>query len=104
MATPSQQAITVAVGAVRTAANNWDEAAAALDAARVATAGAKFEQLEAGVFALAYEKYKDVPDFFAERMKEGITVCNEIATTLRQVADTYEAEDAQNAHALSNLY
>ncbi|WP_063125933.1 type VII secretion target [Nocardia fusca] len=104
MATPSQQAITVAIGAVRGAATSWDEAAAALEEARLATEKTKFEQLEAGVFILAYEKYKGVPDFFADRMKEGIAVFNEIAATLRQVADTYEAEDAQNAHALNNLY
>lgn len=104
MATPSQQAITVAIGAVRDAATSWDEAAAALEAARLATEGAKFGQLEAGVFILSYNSYKDIPDFFAARMAEGIAVFNEIAATLRQVADTYEAEDAQNAHALNNLY
>lgn len=104
MAAPSHQAISVAIGAVRGAATSWDEAAAALETARLATERAKFEQLEAGVFILAYNSYKDVPDFFATRMAEGIAVCNEIAATLRHVADTYEAEDAQNAHALNNLY
>ncbi len=104
MGAPSQQAISVAVSAVRTAANNWDDAAGELETARLAAEKAKFSDLEAGVFILAYDKYKDVPDFFASRMAEGKLVFAEIASTLRHVADTYEAEDAANEHAIRNLY
>ncbi|WP_328406252.1 type VII secretion target [Nocardia sp. NBC_00403] len=104
MAAPSKDAISVAVAQVRSAATNWDEAAAALEEARKATEKAKFEKLEAGVFALAYDKYKDAPDFVRDRMVEGIAVFNEIAQTLRQVADTYEAEDERFEHEIRNLY
>ncbi|MEV0331779.1 hypothetical protein [Nocardia sp. NPDC050717] len=104
MGAPSQQAISVAVSAVRTAANNWDDAIGELETARLAAEKAKFTDLEAGVFILAYEKYKDVPDFFASRMAEGKLVFAEIASTLRYVADTYEAEDARQEHAIRNLY
>lgn len=104
MATPTQQAISVAVSAVRTAAANWDEAVEALETARQAAEKAKFTNLEAGVFILAYNKYKDVPDFFVSRMNEGKAVFAEIANTLRYVADTYEAEDARQEHAIRNLY
>ncbi|WP_280342068.1 type VII secretion target [Nocardia abscessus] len=104
MAAPSKDAVSVAVDQVRSAATNWDEAAAALEEARKLTEKAKFERLEAGVFALAYDKYKSAPDFVHDRMKEGIEVFNDIAQTLRQVADTYQAEDERREHEIRDLY
>ncbi|MGQ4599251.1 type VII secretion target [Nocardia sp. R6R-6] len=104
MAGPSNDAISVAVDQVRGAATNWDEASAALEEARKHTEKAKFEKLEAGVFALAYDSYKSAPDFVHDRMKEGIEVFSEIARTLRQVADTYQAEDERREHEIRNLY
>ncbi|MFE7742186.1 type VII secretion target [Nocardia sp. NPDC057455] len=104
MAAPSKNAISVAVDQVRSAATNWDEAAAALQEAQKHTEKAKFEKLEAGIFALAYDKYKSAPDFVHERMKEGVAVFSEIAQTLRLVADTYQAEDEGHEHEIRDLY
>ncbi|MFC9897982.1 type VII secretion target [Nocardia sp. NPDC127579] len=104
MGTPTKQAISVAVDAVRAAAHHWEVAADALEKAKQAAEKAKFEKAEAGVFALAYDKYKDAPGFMRDRMTEGMEVCRTIAHTMRHVADTYQAEDERNEHAIRNLY
>jgi hypothetical protein len=48
--------------------------------------------------------YNDVINAVAARCAEGATATAEIANTLRNVADTYDAEDLAGEHRIRNVY
>jgi hypothetical protein len=48
--------------------------------------------------------YDDTADQITARCREGHQRMTEVASTLRQVADTYEAEEAKNVHRFTNIY
>lgn len=90
----------VALGVLLHAANKCDEAAGNLDKAAGRTSDVEISQANAGTFGLTIEKYATVPPYVRERVYEGATVMRDIAAVLRQVRDTYEAEDTAFGQAL----
>ncbi|GGL11845.1 hypothetical protein [Mangrovihabitans endophyticus] len=101
---PSPHQVTVATDALRTEATEWTTQSTALDDLATHVAGMEFGRLEAGLFQLMVGPYNDVIHAVSARCREGGTAMNDIAATLRHVADTYEAEDHANAHRLRNIY
>lgn len=104
MGNPSSDQIHAALDQMRTTANKWEEAAGFLDSALSKTELVKFTNIEAGVFALSYNKYSPTPTYAGDRAREGAAACREIAATLRDVANVYEEEDRRGEHALRGLY
>jgi uncharacterized protein YukE len=104
MAPPSEAQIKVATGALRAEAGVWDQQAAT--AGRIATQAADLAlgRLEAGLFQIVLDAYRSVIDQVAAQSREGQQRMADIAQTLRQVAQTYDAEEAENLHRLKNLY
>lgn len=104
MAPPSEAQIKVATGALRAEAGVWDQQADT--AGRIATqAGAlALNRLEAGIFQIVIDAYRSVIEHVAARSREGQQRMAEIAQTLRQVAQTYDEEEAENLHHLKSLY
>jgi hypothetical protein len=101
---PSGEQVTVATNALRNEAREWDTQSALLGTESAKVADMEFGRLEAGLFQLMVDPYNDVIHDLAARCQEGATAMNEIANTLRSVADTYDAEDKAAAHRIRNLY
>ena len=102
--TPSKADIHVATDTLWTEAVTWqahrDRMADLAQQAQALDAG----RLEVGVFQLVLHDYQEVVRVVTERCTEGTQRMAEISQTLRQVADTYDAEEAKNDHMIRNLY
>lgn len=92
----------IALSMMLHAANKCDEAAGHLGSAASKTSGVEISSENAGTFSMTLEKYASVPTYVRDRVNEGVTVMQDIATVLRQAHDTYKAEDEANALTLGN--
>ncbi|SDY98525.1 hypothetical protein SAMN05444365_104438 [Micromonospora pattaloongensis] len=101
---PSKQEVAVATETLRTEANMWLRHSDQMEVIAGKAQGLRMTRLEAGIFQLLVSPYDEVADQITARCREGQQRMADIAATLRQVADTYDAEDASNAHKLQNLY
>lgn len=101
---PSPEQVMVATNALRNEATEWDTQSATLAEQSNKVADLQFGRLEAGLFQLMVGPYNDVIHAVAARCREGATAMTEIATTLRAVADTYDAEDKAAEHRIRNVY
>lgn len=101
---PTKEQLEVATQALRTEAGIWDEQSGKIGSVVGKVADLRLSRIEAGVFQLIVSPYDSLADQLTNRCGEGRDRMAEIATTLRQVADTYEAEEARNEHRLRNLY
>jgi hypothetical protein len=101
---PSREQVTVATDALRNEAREWDTQSTELSSLSTRVAGMEFGRLEAGLFQMMVGPYNDVIHAVAARTAEGATAMTEIATTLRNVADTYDAEDKAAMHRMKNIY
>jgi hypothetical protein len=101
---PSREQVTVATGALRTEAGEWDTQSTEMGNLSTKVAGMEFGRLEAGLFQMMVGPYNDVIHGVAARCAEGATAMRQIASTLRSVADTYEAEDKAAEHRIRNVY
>jgi hypothetical protein len=101
---PSGEQVSVATNALRSEANEWQTQSALLGRESAKIAEMEFGRLEAGLFQMLVGPYNDVVHTLAARCQEGSAAMTEIATTLRSVADTYDAEDKAAEHRLRNLY
>jgi len=104
MGSPSRDQVTVATNTLRTEAGEWDRQGATMAALVPKVAGMELGRVEAGLFQLIVAPYNEVVQHVANRCREGSAAMIEVATTLRQVADTYDEEDRNNEHQLRNLY
>ncbi len=104
MTHPAPREVKVATDALRTEAGEWDRQSAALAAVAAKVAGMELGRVEAGLFQLIVSPYNQVVDAVQARCREGATAMTEVATTLRRVADTYDAEDRANEHRIRNVY
>lgn len=104
MTHPNPEQVSVATDALRTEAGEWDTESAALRELSTRVAGMEFGRLEAGLFQMMVGPYNDVIHAVAARSGEGTAAMTEIAGTLRQVADTYDAEDLAAMHRIKNVY
>jgi hypothetical protein len=104
MPPPSKQDIQVAVEALRAEATGWLHQSDQMETIAAKAAGQRMGRLEAGIFQLMVSAYDDTADQITARCREGHQRMTEIAATLRQVADTYDAEEAKNVHRFSDIY
>ncbi|MEV5536611.1 type VII secretion target [Saccharopolyspora shandongensis] len=104
LAPPAKNEVEVATGALRSEADIWDEQADSLGLIASQVVQLRMGILEAGPFFLLTSAYDEVVDLVHHRCREGSDRAQEVAGTLRQVADTYEREDEDGTHAFRNLY
>lgn len=104
MTLPTPEEVSVATNALRTEAGEWDEQAGRLSTLSGNAAGMEFGRLEAGLFQMIVTPYNDIISAVSARCAEGAAAMKEIAVTLRNAADTYEAEDQAGAHRISGIY
>jgi hypothetical protein len=104
MGNPTAAEVKVATGALTTEAQKWDDNAPALTTINVTMAGMSLTRLEAGLFQIVYDAYEEVRAGLQDRAGEGASEFYEIGKTLRQVAKTYQDQDAAQEHAYRNLW
>jgi uncharacterized protein YukE len=104
MAPPSKAQVKVATDALRTEAGIWDRQSTELDKIVSQANCLRLERVEAGIFQVMFDAYASVVDQVTARSGEGRGRMTDVATTLHQVAETYEDEDAANLHLFKNLY
>lgn len=101
---PTGQQIQVATEALRTEAGVWDAQSGQLATIQSKVSALTFSRLEAGIFQIIVSVNDDLVRHVTERCGEGATQMTAIASTLRTVADTYDAEESSNEHSFRNLY
>lgn len=104
MTPPGREQVTAATAALRHEARDWDDQSTAIAAIAAEVAGMEFGRIEAGLFQIIVSPYNDVVRTVADRCREGEAAMREVASTLRDVANTYEQEDLNNAHRIRDLY
>ncbi|MGV9723928.1 hypothetical protein [Nocardia beijingensis] len=95
--------LTLSLDAMKLAVTKWNEAADDLEAGIRTTQQLEITATEAGTFAEALAKYQPAPGYFRDRLAEGVTVFRDVASVLKYVHDTYEAEDLTNKGRLVKL-
>jgi hypothetical protein len=104
MAPPSKDSIKVATDALRTEGGTWDGQGAVMTGIAGKARGLDMTRLEAGVFQVIVGAYGSIVDQVGARADEGAARMGEVADTLVQVANTYDREEQNNTHHLTNLY
>ncbi|MEU4564888.1 type VII secretion target [Actinoplanes sp. NPDC023936] len=104
MALPSSEEVSVATDALRAEATVWEAQGGKLNVLSVQVETMEFGRVEAGLFQIMVSPYNEVVRAVTSRCAEGAAAMTEMASTLRQVADVYEAEDQANAHRIRNVY
>lgn len=104
MAPPSKEDILVATQALRTQATVWNGQAGEMSALSTKVKAMDITRLEAGIFQLFIGNYNTLVDELTQRCSEGNAAMNEVAGTLRQVADTYDEEERKNVHKIGELW
>src|SRR5262245_47135819 len=92
--------VKVATDALRNEAGVWVQQGAQMAAIAAKVDDLRFKGVEAGVFLLIVDPYKEVVDQVHARTAEATPRMNEISDALRKVAATYEAEEISGAHQL----
>ena len=104
MTNPSGQSIVVAVETLRKAAKSWDDVHEHLNSAGKKADEQQMSRLQAGIFQIFWNGYQQAATYTRDRLNEGATEATKIGGVMRANADTYEAEERENEHALRNLY
>lgn len=101
---PDPAEVRVATQALREEAEMWDEQVDVLEIVSVKVHDMELGGLEAGIFFQVVDAYNGVVHQVADRTREGVQAMRGISATLRQVALTYDNEDAAGEHSLRELY
>jgi hypothetical protein len=101
---PTTQELQVATKALRSEAGVWDTQSTTMGEIATKATDLRLSRIEAGIFQLIVGPYDAAADQVTHRCEEGKQRMTEVADTLRQVADTYDAEEARNEHKFRNLY
>ena len=104
MGPPSKSQIKAATEALRREARIWEQQGDQLREIVSQAESLRLSRIEAGVFQVIFGTYSAVLDQIITRSDEGQLRMTEIASTLREAANTYDQEDAANMHFLNNLY
>lgn len=104
MAPPTTQEITAATTALRNEAGVWDTESTELGKISPAVEALRLPRVEAGLFQVVFSAYEEVVNQVIARAGEGTTATQDVADTLRSVADTYDREEAANVHKMKNIY
>jgi len=105
MGHPSGGEVSVATNTLRSEAADWDTESSRLAALSAKTGAMEFGRLEAGIFQLMVGPYDTLVQLVTERCQEGTAAMPGIAAALRDVADTYDAQDkaaAARIHKTTN--
>jgi hypothetical protein len=95
--------VKVATDALRTEAGVWDQQSAQMGTLASTVDGLRFNRIQAGVFFPVVGAYGELVEQVHSRCLEAVPRMKEIADTLRQVGNTYDAEEINGAHRLRNL-
>lgn len=101
---PSQREIRVATEALRTESGTWTAQSDRMRKIAGKTEELQLTRLEAGLFQIIVDAYRDVIDQVKARAYEGQHSTAHVGATLHQVADTYDREEQENTHRLKNIY
>lgn len=104
MTQPSPREVAVETTILRTEAGAWDEHATTMRTMSAAVAAMKKDRLELGLFQLFVGAYDTVADDVTGRSGEAVPAMTNIGDTLREVANTYDAEDQAAMHRVKNVY
>lgn len=104
MGVPTPDQIHVATDALRTEAGVWDIQAAALAGIQPKVEALSLTRVQAGIFQVVFNAYGEVLRQVTGRTSEGTQRMWEVAATLRQVAGTYDREEATHVHAFKRIY
>lgn len=104
MTSSTNDQVAVATDILRSEAGEWDRQSAAIATVAPLVAGMELGRVEAGLFQLIVGPYNEIIQHVTDRCRQGQAAMAEVATTLRQVADTYEEEDRNAEHRIRNLY
>lgn len=104
MPPPSKEQVEVAIGVLRTEAGIWERNADVLDGLATKTQTLDFTRMEFGIFQMISGPHDEAIAQITQRCREGHDRMNDIAATLRKVAQTYEDEEARNLHRYRNLF
>jgi hypothetical protein len=104
LTTPDRHEVQVATSTLRAEAQVWDHESRQLAATAARAEALDLNRVEAGIFQLLVSAHNSVVTQVASRCREGRQQTAQIAATLRQVATTYDTEDAKNAHRIRGLY
>jgi hypothetical protein len=101
---PTPQQLEVATDALRADAGVWGAQSAELHTIQVMVGDLTFSRLQAGIFQVLVSVNDDLAALVITRCSEGRIQLEAVASTLRAVAGTYDAEERANEHSLRNLY
>ncbi|GAA2832489.1 type VII secretion target [Crossiella cryophila] len=104
MAPPTADQVRAATAALRDEADVWDRQAGEMGEVVTLAEAMRLNRVQAGLFQLVFDTYTEVVNQVVDRSGEGVRRMGEVANTLRQVADTYEREEAANLHRIKGLY
>lgn len=104
MTEPSPQQVAVETALLRTEAGAWDDHTATMRAQDQKVTGVKRGRLELGLFQVFVGAYDTVVDDVSARCGEAAAAMTNIGETLRDVADTYDAEDQAAMHRIKHIY
>jgi hypothetical protein len=104
---PTPEQYQVALQSLRNDADKWDQCAADLGAAKTTADGLHLEALhfsyvadKLGVTAL----YQQFQTKMSGLLGEGQTMSNNVATALRNSAQTYQQEEESGVHRMNNVW
>lgn len=104
MTQPSPQEVAVETAVLRTEASDWDQHSTTMHALATKVEAMKKGRLEMGLFQVFVGAYDTVVDDVSGRAGEATPAMTNIGATLRQVAATYDAEDAAAMHRIKSIY
>jgi hypothetical protein len=95
--------VKVATDTLRSEAGVWDRQSTQMGTVATTVDGLRFNRIQAGVFQLVVGSYGELVEQVHRHCLEAVPRMKEIADTLSQVANTYDAEEISGAHRLRNL-
>jgi hypothetical protein len=104
MGQPTSGEIRVSTDAMHVEAGVWFTAAGELQAAAARARALVIDHYDSTVFREFIEEHNAAVDQVAALCRSGYTQLNDVGFTLGDVADTYQAEEDANLHAMDNLY
>lgn len=94
----------VGVESLRQDVRVWDEQSGRLDQIVRKVDGLTMDRLQAGIFQMFVGAYHDAVNEILARSTEGGSAMTSVATTLNNVANQYQQDEADNTHRFTNLH
>jgi hypothetical protein len=104
MSAPAAGAVVVAVGQLRADADRWSAAARRQAAAATWLSGASFTRLEFGPVQRLQDDFERARAQMERIVADGSRAATTVSRTLTAVADAYQRDEAENLHALAQIW